>query len=172
MTVIVDDVDKEILKILQRNCRIKLSKLSEMIDKPRTTVAMRIKRLEDEGLICSYKAMINPAKLGFTVLAYVLISVKRIAPSQGKSSQVILAEKIIKDTDEDSSLPWVEEAEIITGPYDIVLKVWARDIQQLSHFLINYLPSHPEIQKTETMLVLEKITDLRDRELPLLKVLR
>ena len=159
--MIIDELDKKLLDLLQRNAKIKMTELAEKLGKPRTTVMSRVERLEREGIIRFYKAIIDPEKFGFTILAFVLISVKRIGPSGGKSSQIILVEKILKDSDEDPSLPWVEEAHIITGAYDIILKVWARDLKQLSHFLISYLPQYSDIQKTETMIVLEVVDDLR-----------
>jgi len=168
--MIIDELDKKLLDLLQRNAKIKMTELAEKLGKPRTTVMSRVERLEREGIIRFYKAIIDPEKFGFTILAFVLISVKRIGPSGGKSSQIILVEKILKDSDEDPSLPWVEEAHIITGAYDIILKVWAKDMRQLSHFLINYLPSHPEVMRSETMLVLEKICESRDRTLPISKI--
>lgn len=168
--VSLDEVDKGILDRLQRDGRLPLSKLAEELNRPRTTIALRLERLEREGVIIAYRALPNPTKLGFTLLAFVLVSVKRMAPTGGKSAQVILAEKIIKDCDKDPALPWVEEAHVITGHYDIVLKVWAKDLKQLSHFLINYLPTHPDISHTETMVALETVADNRSRVLPMNKL--
>jgi len=166
----MDSMDKEILDHVQRNGRIHLSKLAEALGRPRTSVALRMEKLEREGVIMGYRALLDPVKLGFNVLALVLISVKRTAPSGGKSAQVLLAEKIIRDCDEESNLPWIEEAYIVTGHYDILLKVWAKDLKQLSHFLINYLPTHQDISQTETMLVLEAVADNRSRIIPVKKI--
>ena len=169
--MILDSLDKEILKELQKNGRLQLSKLAEILNRPRTTVAARLSRLESDGVITSYRAVIDPVKLGFSLLAFVLISVRRSAPSGTKSAQVVLVENIIRDSDEDPRLPWIEEAFVITGHHDILLKVWAKDLKQLSYFLINYLPTHPDIAQTETMLVLELVSDWRNRLLPIDKVL-
>jgi Lrp/AsnC family transcriptional regulator for asnA, asnC and gidA len=169
--MILDSLDKEILRELQKNGRLQLSKLAEILNRPRTTVAARLSRLESDGVITSYRAVIDPVKLGFSLLAFVLISVRRSAPSGAKSAQVVLVEKILKDSDEDPRLPWIEEAFIITGHHDILLKVWAKDLKQLSYFLINYLPTHPDIAQTETMLVLELVSDWRNRLLPIDKAL-
>ncbi|WP_054849102.1 Lrp/AsnC family transcriptional regulator [Vulcanisaeta sp. JCM 14467] len=169
--MIMDKLDKEILREIQKDGRLQLSKLAEILNRPRTTVATRLARLEGDKVITSYRAVIDPLKVGFSLLAFVLISVRRSAPSGGKSAQVILVEKILKDSDTDPRLPWIEEAYVITGHYDLLLKVWAKDLRQLSYFLINYLPTHPDIAQTETMLVLELVSDWRDRLLPIDKVL-
>ncbi|WP_069807121.1 Lrp/AsnC family transcriptional regulator [Vulcanisaeta thermophila] len=168
--VVLDGLDRDILREVQRDGRLQVSKLADLLRRPRTTVASRLERLEGDGVIRSYRAVLDPVRLGFSLLAFVLISVRRSAPSGGKSAQVLLAERIIGDCDADPKLPWVEEAFVITGRYDILLKVWARDLRQLSYFLINYLPSHPDIAQTETMIVLELVSDWRDRLLPIDKV--
>ncbi len=168
----LDELDLQILKLLQENGRISISRVSEILNKPRTTIASRISRLESYGIISSYKAVVDLRRLGFGILALVLISVHRVGPIGTKPSQVALVERIIRDTDNDADLPWVEEAFIVTGRYDILLKVWARDLRQLSKFLISYLPTHSEIAQTETMIVLEPVADWRDRYLPIIKITR
>ncbi len=167
---LLDDLDKRLIEILQRNARIKITELADLTERPRTTIMSRLEKLEREGLILGYKAVINLQKLGYNVLAFVLISARRIAPVSGKSSQELLIERIVRDTDSNPELPWVEEAHIVTGSYDIVLKVWARDMRQLSDFLIKYLPTHPEVAKTETLLVLERVADFHVRYLPVTKI--
>ncbi len=168
--VLLDELDKKLLEFLQKDARIKVTRLAEILNKPRTTVMSRIEKLESEKLILGYRAVVDLRKLGYNVLAFVLISAKRIAPISGRSSQEVLVERILRDTDDRGELPWIEEAHIVTGSYDIILKVWARDMRQLSDFLIKYLPSHPEVAKTETFLVLEQICDSRERYLPATKI--
>ncbi len=170
MTVVVDELDKQILEELQRNSKVKITELAEKLGRPRSTVNLRLERLEREGVIAGYRAIVNPRSFGFNVVAYVLISVKRIGPVEDKSSQIVLIERILRESDERSDLPWIEEAHVITGAYDIILKVWAKDLKQLSRFLINYLASQPEIVKTETMIVLEDVCSSRDRVFPTSKV--
>jgi len=168
--VLLDELDKRLLELLQKNARLKITELADLTARPRTTVMSRLEKLEREGLILGYKAVLNLQKLGYTVLAFVLVSARRIAPVSGRSSQEVLIEKILRDTDENPELPWVEEAHIVTGSYDIILKVWARDMKQLSDFLIKYLPTHPEIAKTETLLVLERVADFHVRYIPATKI--
>ncbi len=168
--VLLDDLDKKLLELLQKNARFKITELADLTSRPRTTVMSRLEKLEREGLIVGYKAILNLQKLGYNVLAFVLVSARRIAPVSGRSSQELLIEKILRDTDENPELPWVEEAHIVTGSYDIILKVWARDMKQLSDFLIKYLPTHPEVAKTETLLVLERVADSHMRFLPATKI--
>lgn len=162
----MDELDMAILRRLQDDARAALADIASEMGKPRTTIAARLSKLEKDGVVLGYKAVLNPFALGFNVLSYVLLSVKRGAPEVDKSIQYRVTEKILRDAD-GRDLPWVEEAHIITGAYDVLLKVWARDIRQLSRFLVVYLTSLPEIQRTETMIVLEIVSDWRQRRLPL-----
>jgi len=164
----VDEVDKKLVMLLQSDGRKTLQELSEVLGKPKTTVATRIKKLENEGVILGYKAVVNPFSLGYRLLAFVLISVKRgVTAKEAKPLQQEVAEKIITECDgQKGGLPFVEEAYIITGPYDLLFKVWARDIKQLSTFLVTYLASNPDIQRTETLIVLEIVEDWRKRVMP------
>ena len=162
----MDDLDMAILRRLQDDARAPLADIASEMGKPRTTIAARLSKLEKDGVVLGYKAVLNPFALGYNILAYVLLSVKRGPSEAEKSVQVRVTEKILEDAN-GRDLPWVEEAHIVTGAYDVLLKVWARDIRQLSRFLVVYLTSLPEIQRTETMIVLEIVSDWRQRRLPL-----
>ncbi len=170
MQVIIDDLDKKILGELQKDGRTPLAKLADVVKKPRTTIMNRVQKLEEGGVIRGYRAVLSPYVLGFSMQAYVLITVRRSAAGGSKPSQVMLAEKIIRDCDNDAYLPWVEEANVLTGQYDIMLKIWVKDLKQLSSFLLNYLPTNPDIVKTETMMVLEEVAIGRERLIPLDKI--
>jgi Lrp/AsnC family leucine-responsive transcriptional regulator len=114
-----------------------------------------------------YKAVVNPFALGYRLLAFVLVSVRRGAASkEAKPLQQEVAEKVLAECNGERGMPFVEEAYIITGPYDLLFKVWARDIKQLSTFLVSYLASYQDIQRTETLIVLEIIDDWRRRIMP------
>lgn len=170
MPIIIDELDKRILSELQRDGRTPLAKLADVVGKPRTTIMNRVQKLEEGEVIRGYRAILNPYVLGFSMQAYVLITVRRSAASGSKPSQVALAEKIMADCDNDARLPWIEEANVLTGQYDIMLKIWVKDLKQLSSFLLNYLPTNPDIVKTETMMVLEEVAVGRERLIPLNKV--
>ncbi|AEA12443.1 putative transcriptional regulator, AsnC family [Thermoproteus uzoniensis 768-20] len=162
----MDEIDKKLLELLQIDGKKTLQELAEAVNRPKTTIASRIKRLEDKGYIMGYKAIVNPFLLGYQVLAFVMASVRRGEVKGEKPLQEQLAEKILADCSGKGDLPFVEEAYIITGPYDLLLKVWARDIKQLSSFLVSYLASMPDIQRTETLMVLEIVDDWRRRHMP------
>ncbi len=161
----MDDIDRKLVTLLQTDSKKTLQELSQILNKPKTTIAARIKKLEESGVIIGHKAVVNPFALGYRLLAFVLVSVKRGVGVDTKPLQHTVAEKILRDSG-GGDMPFVEEAFIITGPYDVLFKVWARDIKQLSSFLVAYLASSPEIQRTETLIVLEIVEDWRKRIMP------
>ncbi|CCC81794.1 Lrp/AsnC family transcriptional regulator [Thermoproteus tenax] len=162
----MDEIDRKLIELLQMDGKKTLQELAEAVNRPKTTIASRIKKLEEKGYIMGYKAVVNPFLLGYQVLAFVMASVRRGEAAGQKPLQEQLAERILNDCSGKSDLPLVEEAYIITGPYDLLLKVWARDIKQLSSFLVSYLASIPDIQRTETLMVLEIVEDWRRRYMP------
>jgi len=162
----MDEVDRKILMALQADGKKTLQELSEELGRPKTTLAARIKKLEEEGVILGYKAVVNPFALGYKLLAFVLVSVRRGVSAESKPLQLAVAEKVLQECNGEGGMPFVEEAYIITGPYDLLFKVWARDVKQLSTFLVAYLASNPDIQRTETLIVLEIVDDWRRRVMP------
>ena len=163
----MDEIERKLVMLLQADGKKTLQELSMELGRPKTTIAARIKKLENEGVIMGYKAVVNPFALGYRLLAFVLVSVRRgAAAKESKPLQQEVAEKVLTDCNGERGMPFVEEAYIITGPYDLLFKVWARDIKQLSTFLVSYLASYQDIQRTETLIVLEIIDDWRRRIMP------
>ncbi len=153
----MDELDRKIIKVLQENGRIKISELARMLKYPRTTIMQRIQRLESEGVIRGYRAVVDPGKLGYRYLAYIMLRVHR--GMYARLDQTQIAKKILKDSLLRDDLPYVEEASIITGAYDIMLKVWVTDWSELSRFLLSYLSRIEEVASTETFMVLQKMPE-------------
>jgi len=155
----IDKLDMKILTILQERGRISITELAQMLKKPRSTIRERVLKLERSGYIKGYRAVVNPEKLGYKYLAFVMLKVRRRVTTSGISNQEEVARKVLIDAAKNPSLPFVEEAYIITGAYDIILKVWAKRWGDLTSFLINYLASFEDIISSETFLVLKAISE-------------
>jgi DNA-binding Lrp family transcriptional regulator len=153
----LDELDRRIIGILIRDARTTVTDISKKLNVPRTTIMHRLERLEEEGYIRKYTAIPDYRKLGYNFVAYVLLRVKRERSVAGRSSQVVLAEKILSTANASDKLPYVEEAQIITGQYDILLKIRAKKWEDISRFLIVHLAEFEEIEHSETMLVLETV---------------
>ncbi len=151
---VLDELDLKIIEVLKNNSRSKIIDIAKKLGKPRTTIMQRIKKLEERGVIRKYTIDVNPQSLGFNYYAYIMIKVRKGIGV--KLDQIQLAKKIINETRSRDDLPLVEEASIVTGAYDIVLRAWVRNWEELSKFLLKYLPSIEEIESTETFMVLHK----------------
>lgn len=150
----LDELDLKIIEALKNNSRSKVSDIAKNLRKPRTTIMQRIKKLEERGVIRKYTVDVNPQSLGFNYYAYIMIKVRKGVGV--KLDQIQLARKIVNETRSRNDLPLVEEASIVTGAYDIILRAWVRTWEELSKFLLKYLPSIEEVESTETFMVLQK----------------
>ncbi len=147
-TVKLDEKDWKLLEILARDCKLSTFEISKKTGMPITTVHNRIKRLEAAGVITGYAAQIDKKKLGKGVVAYILVTVT-YHPTPGKTvSQVELAKRL-------DNFEEVEEAAIVAGGTDIVLKVRVDDIDALNRFVITKLRSIEGIENTQTLIALQ-----------------
>lgn len=151
----MDDLDLSILSELVRDGRATVSELAKKLGVPRTTLDSRIRKLMEAGFIKGFTAVLDHRKIGYQLTAFVLVQLKRRGPERGKSNQEIFIEQVVGESERKSDLPWVEEAHIITGDYDVLLKVRARDMDELTRFLIEELARHPDVERTNTMMVLK-----------------
>ena len=151
----IDEIDVKLISELVKNGRMTVADLSKRIGAPRTTLTSRLRRLLESGIIRGFTALLNYKQLGYGITAFVLVQVKRGKPIDGRSNQEVFAEMIAKESEKREDLPWIEEAHIITGDYDILLKVRAKSMDELTNFLITELARHPDVERTLTLMVLK-----------------
>lgn len=144
----ISEKDKKILEILKFNCKIPSWKMSEKTGIPITTIHNRIKKLEKDGIIKGYKAIVDNKKLGKNIQAYVTFSVA----AGPRFSEENVAKRVIK-------MPEVEECAVITGSSDILIKVSTKDVDELNDFVINNLRTIKGAKNTTTAIILKEITD-------------
>ncbi len=145
----LDDKDYAILKVLRTEARLSTQKISKKTKIPITTVHHHIKRMEKEKIITGYSAILNSERMG-SISAYVLIGVMYHLPSGEVINQEELAKKIAKNE-------IVEDISILTGSKDLIVKLRCKSIQELNHFVIEYLRTIPGIEKTESAVVLKAV---------------
>lgn len=143
---------ERILAILRQNCKLPTREIGGRLKIPVTTVHNRIKKMEREGVIKGYVAVVDNKKLGKTIRAFVQISVAYSLPSGKTISQQKLAEQLYL-------MPEIEQCFIITGKSDIIAFVTARDVEELNNFIINRLRKIEGIENTETSIVLSDMAD-------------
>ncbi len=145
--------DRKILDILVKGARKSTKDISHETGMPISTVYDRMKKLEEEGIIEGYRAVVNPRKLGKEISAFVSLTVTYHLPSGKKIFQRELAEKV-------SRFPCVEEVHIVAGGDDIILKVRTESVALLNKFIIEDLRTIEGVDKTRTEIVLDSVKDV------------
>lgn len=147
----IDNIDLKILEILQKNGRISNLELSKEVGLSPPPCLRRLKILEESGYIESYKANLSDSKLGFNIVVFVFITL---------SSQ---QEEVLNQLEKDiSKIEMIRESYIISGEFDFILKVVARDWEQYNKMLTKYLTNNPNIVNIRSSLMIKKIKSNAD----------
>lgn len=117
----MDAIDRHIIKLLQENARISLKTMAEKTFLSSPAVSARIDRLEREGIITGYHAVVDPMKLGYHILAYINLNVQ----PEDKAKFYAYAEE----------MPNVLECSCVTGEYSMIMKVAFSSTMELDQFI-------------------------------------
>ncbi|MEZ5664255.1 MAG: Lrp/AsnC family transcriptional regulator [Burkholderiaceae bacterium] len=124
----LDRLDRRILSVLQARGRISNQELAQAVHLSPAQCNRRHKRLESAGYIQRYEARLDARKLGLGVTAFVHVSMER-----GQHKEVLKFQRTV------ARMPEVLECHAVTGDFDYVCKVIARDLKGLSDFLLGTL---------------------------------
>ena len=136
----LDNLDKEILSILQKNGRNSVSSIAEKISLSIPATSDRIKKLEDLNIIRGYRAIINPQKIGLDLSALITIV------SESSSNY----EKIVEHANEMNE---IVECFATTGRGSHMLVIQTKNTQSLEK-LLRKIQSWPNVIRTETQIIL------------------
>lgn len=137
---LLDKTDRKLLTLLQEQGRIKRGELAEAVKMSIPSVSGRIERLQNAGVIRGYHTVLNPNKIGLTVIAFVTIQI---------DSSTHYPEVLDKADAEGRVL----ECHAITGAGSHILKVCAESTADLEQ-LLNQIQSWPGVTQTRTHVVL------------------
>ena len=143
----LDADDRGVLRMIQANCRLTAREISAQTHLPVTTVFAKIKRLERLGLVKGYHAVLNSKELGAGTTAFILAAFAYQAEERLASQH-----KVAKEI---ASFPEVQEVHIISGEWDILIKVKATDVESIGKYVVDKLRLVKGIEKTLTCLVFE-----------------
>ena len=141
----LDDIDRQILALMQENCRLPLAKIGDHVGLSAPSVMERVKKLEDGGIITAYRAIVNARLLGKDITAF-------IGVSTGHPHAIDTFEREIESLDD------VLECHHITGMHTLILKAKTRNTSSLEE-LISRIRSIEGVVRTETMVVLSTHTE-------------
>ncbi len=142
----IDKIDKSILRMLQQNSKLTIKELANKLGLTPTPIFERIKRLEKEKYITSYRAVIDRKKIGLPLLVFCDISL-----NQHEASFIAKFEKDIQQFTE------VIECYHIGGMFDYLIKVVALDMDDYQHFVAKKLASVDNILKVQSSFVMTEV---------------
>ena len=140
----MDDLDMDILRSLIKNSRITLSQMSKEIDAPDATISNRLKKLEND-VIKRYTIILDWEKIGLDITTIIIIQTE--------------SEKHESVKEELSKLEEVSEVYSVSGEYDILIKVWVRDIEKLNQLMNTKIRSVDGVEDLTEMIVMERVKE-------------
>ena len=149
----IDKLDKKILGILSQNARMPFKDVAAKCGVSRAAIHQRVQHLVENGMITGSGYYINPKSLGYTTCTYVGLNLER-----GSMYKEVVARL--------TTIPEIIECHFTTGPYTMLLKLYAKDNEQLMDLLNNQMQSIPGVVSTETLISLEQSIK---REIPVAK---
>lgn len=141
----LDKTDKAILVMLQENSRLTIKEMADKLHLSTTPIFDRMKKLEKNGVIKKYVALVDGKKLGKQLVVFVNISISK----HGKDALNSFVEAI-------TQFPEVTECHHITGNADFLLKLILTDIEAYNNFIMDKLSIIPNIGKVESRFSLSK----------------
>lgn len=142
----MDNIDLQILRALQENARLTTKELAAQVHLSTTPVFERMKRLEREGFILKYAAVLDAGKLGRGFTVFCSVKLKQMTRSVARNFI-----SVIKD------IPQVAECYNISGEYDYLLKIQASDMKYYNEFIINVLGNIDSIGSILSSFVMDEI---------------
>ena len=153
MSVKLDEKDLAILMLIQEDSKLTAKQISKKVNAPLTTVFAKVKRMEEQGVIRGYRALVAPEKLGAGTSAFILASVSYRSQTDGVPvSQRTVAEEIAKFAE-------VQEVHIITGDWDLLVKLRAESVDAIGKFVVDKLRLISGLEKTLTCMVFETVKE-------------
>ncbi len=148
-----DTIDKKLLKYLQQDARISNAELARRVGMVPSGVFERLKKLQASGVIQGFETRINPQSLGLGLLAFVFVRAED--PSGSLKAATWLAK-----------IPEAEEVHHVAGEDCYLLKVRARDPQELGRILRQKIGTVKGVRSTRTTIVLATHKESRRLEIP------
>jgi Lrp/AsnC family leucine-responsive transcriptional regulator len=143
---ILDRIDHKILRQLQNNGRLTNADLARSVNLSPTPCLERVRRLEADGYILDYVALLNPQKLGAGVISFIQILLDRTNPD--------VFERFKKQV---GLCPEVMECHMVAGGFDYLLKVRTSSMIEYRDFLGETLARMSDIKQTHTYVVIEEV---------------
>jgi DNA-binding Lrp family transcriptional regulator len=139
----LDRLDRKILGELQNDARISNQDLAKRVGLSTAPCWRRLRRLEEDGLIARYAALLNGPEVGWPIVGYALVSLENHHPESVRQFDRVVSER-----------PEVLECYTVSGQNDYLIRVVARSIESYEQFLSTHLLPIPSVRSVNTNFVL------------------
>lgn len=139
----IDNLDKKILNIIMNNARIPSKDVAVECGVSRAAIHQRIQRLIDMKVITGSGYKVDPKILGYNTCTYIGVRIEKGS----------MYREVVKQLEQ---IPEIVECHYTTGPYSMIIKVYARDNQHLMRLLNDCIQHIPGVKETETLISLEQ----------------
>jgi DNA-binding Lrp family transcriptional regulator len=142
----IDDIDRKILVLLQKNCRLSIADIGEKVGLSASACHRRIGIMEKSGVIERYAARLNGEALGFNMTFYVEVTL------EGQSEMIL-------STFEKAAVarPEVLECHLMTGSADYLIKVAAPDTKEYERLYKRVISALPHVSRIQSSLVMKTV---------------
>jgi DNA-binding Lrp family transcriptional regulator len=141
----IDKYDKVILSVLQQQGRVTNQSLAEQANLSTAPCWRRVDKLEAQGIINRYVALVNREKLGLSVMVYIHISL-----NDHHSKTLEVFDLFVEQSDS------ILECYSVSGEYDYLIRVVAADVKDLEYFLMEKLLKLEAVRSANTSFVLKQ----------------
>jgi len=143
-----DRTDRKILETLQADARLTNQQLAERVALSPSPCLRRVRALEESGVIRQYVALLDPAKIGLSLLAYVTVKLEK----KGKMPVEQFTRAVL-------AWPEVIACYAMTGDMDYLMRVQVEDLDHYSRFIMEKLLKQPGVIDIKSNFVLERVKD-------------
>ena len=144
----LDRIDRNILTALGRDARLSMADLAEKVGLSKTPVQARVKRLEADGFIRGYSALVDRERMGEGHVAFVQVKL-----SDTRSAALDAFNRAVQ------AVPAIEQCHMMAASFDYLLKVRTRDIASYRRVLGEKISALPHVAQTSTFVAMETVKD-------------
>ena len=148
----LDKLDMAILRELQKNARITVTELASRVGLSKTPCQIRMKRLEEQGYILGYIALVVQKKLGTKHVAFVQVTL-----SDTKTKALRAFNDAVRE------IPEIEQCHMIAANFDYLLKVRTTGMESYREVLGEKISALPYVTQTSTFVVMEDVKDIESK---------
>ncbi|MVO16882.1 Lrp/AsnC family transcriptional regulator [Parasedimentitalea huanghaiensis] len=144
----LDRFDQAILNVLGGEGRISIADLARRIGLSKSPTQTRLKRLESEGVITGYRALVDPVRLGLDHVAFVEVRLNDTRENALTTFNAAVAR-----------VPEIEQAHMIASNFDYLLKIRTRSMTEYRMVLAEKISTLPNVASTSTYVAMQAVKD-------------